>query len=220
VIRIHLKPLIALIVLLLALPLTAIAQEATAPATQGDTSQASFERVAFQDQMRKLWEDHITWTRLYIVSFAADLPDQDLTAQRLLRNQTDIGNAIKPYYGEEAGNQLMALLEEHIQGAVDLLKAAKSGDQAAVETASANWYANADAIAAFLNQANPESWPLAALQEQMKMHLDLTLKEATAHLNGDFAADIAAYDEVHDHILKLADLLSAGIMQQFSDQFA
>ena len=114
----------------------------------------------------------------------------------------------------------MALLEEHIQGAVDLLKAAKSGDQAAVETASANWYANADAIAAFLNQANPESWPLAALQEQMKMHLDLTLKEATAHLNGDFAADIAAYDEVHDHILKLADLLSAGIMQQFSDQFA
>jgi hypothetical protein len=218
--RIHLKSLIALIVLCLAMPLAAIAQEATAPAAQGDTSEASFERVAFQDQMRKLWEDHITWTRLYIVSFAADLPDQDLTAQRLLRNQTDIGNAIKPFYGEDAGNQLTALLDEHIQGAVDLLAAAKAGDQAAVETASANWYANADAIATFLNQANPESWPLTELQEQMKMHLDLTLEEATAHLNGDFAADIAAYDEVHDHILKLADLLSVGIMQQFSDQFA
>jgi hypothetical protein len=220
VIRIHLKSLIALTVLFLALPLAAIAQEATAPATEGDTTQTSFERVAFQDQMRKLWEDHITWTRLYIVSFAADLPDQDLTAQRLLRNQTDIGDAIKPFYGEDAGNQLTALLEEHIQGAVDLLAAAKAGDQAAVETASANWYANADAIAAFLNSANPESWPLADLQAEMKMHLDLTLEEATARLNGDFAADIAAYDEVHDHILKLADLLSAGIMQQFSDQFA
>src|SRR5215216_1536032 len=169
VVRIQLKSLIALTVLLLTLPLAALAQEATAPATEGDSSEASFERVAFQDQMRKLWEDHITWTRLYIVSFAADLPDQDVTAQRLLRNQTDIGNAIKPFYGEEAGNQLTTLLEEHIQGAVDLLKAAKSGDQAAVETASANWYANADAIAAFLNQANPESWPLDALQSEMKM---------------------------------------------------
>jgi len=220
VVRIQLKSLIALTVLLLTLPLAARAQEATAPATAGDSSEASFERVAFQDQMRKLWEDHITWTRLYIVSFAADLPDQDLTAQRLLRNQTDIGDAIKPFYGEEAGNQLTALLETHIQGAVDLLKAAKSGDPAAVEQASAAWYANANDIAAFLNQANPESWPLADLQAQMKMHLDLTLQEATAHLTGDYAADIAAYDQVHDHILKLADLLSTGIMQQFSDQFA
>jgi hypothetical protein len=220
VIRIHVKSVIALAILFLTLPLAALAQEATAPATEGDTREASFERVAFQDQMRKLWEDHITWTRLYIVSFAAELPDQDLTAQRLLRNQTDIGDAIKPFYGEDAGNQLTTLLEEHIQGAVDLLAAAKAGDQAAVETASANWYANADAIAAFLNAANPESWPLADLQAEMKMHLDLTLEEATARLNGDFAADIVAYDQVHDHILQLADLLSAGIMQQFSDQFA
>jgi hypothetical protein len=219
-IRMHLKSLVVLTMLLFTLPLAALAQEATAPAGESDSTEPSFERVAFQDQMRKLWEDHITWTRLYIVSFAADLPDQDLTAQRLLRNQTDLGDAIKPFYGDDAGNQLTALLEAHIQGAVDLLAAAKSGDQSAVETASANWYANANEIAAFLNQANPEAWPLAALQEQMKMHLDLTLEEATARLNGDFAADIAAYDEVHEHILKLADLLSAGIMQQFSDQFA
>jgi hypothetical protein len=203
-----------------ALPPAALAQEATAEAEEGAMSELSVERVAFQDQMRKLWEDHITWTRLYIVSFAADLPDQELTAQRLLRNQVDIGDAIKPFYGEDAGNELTTLLEEHIQGAVELLAAAKAGDAAAVETASTNWYANADAIAGFLNAANPELWPLADLQAEMKMHLDLTLEEATARLNGDFAADIAAYDEVHDHILAFADLLSAGIMQQFPDQFA
>jgi hypothetical protein len=219
VIRIH-RIFIALAVVLVTLPLATLAQEATPPAEEGATSEVSIERVAFQDAMRKLWEDHITWTRLYIVSFAADLPDQELTAERLLRNQTDIGDAIKPFYGEDAGNELTTLLEEHIQGAVDLLAAAKAGDQAAVETASANWYANADAIAAFLNAANPDIWPLADLQAEMKMHLDLTLEEATARLNGDFAADIAAYDQIHDHILKLADLLSTGIMQQFPDKFA
>jgi hypothetical protein len=86
-------------------------------------------QAKFQDAMRKLWEDHITWTRLAIVSFAHDLPDLPATEARLLRNQDDIGDAIKPFYGRAAGNQLTALLKEHIVGAVALLKAAKSGDQ-------------------------------------------------------------------------------------------
>ena len=204
----------ALVLALMSVSLPGLAQEATPAAS------STMDRQSFHDAMRKLWEDHITWTRLYIVSFAADLPDQDMTAKRLLQNQTDIGNAVKPFYGEEAGNALTKLLEAHIQGAVELLTAAKAGDQDAVEAASAKWYANANDIAAFLNQANPDAWPLAALQEQMKMHLDLTLQEATARLNGDYAADIAAYDQIHEHILQLADLLSSGLMQQCPDRFS
>jgi len=184
---------------------------------QADTKTSN---TAFQDGMRKLWEDHITWTRLYIVSFAADLPDKDLTAQRLLQNQTDIGNAIKPYYGDEAGNQLTALLKDHIMGAVDVLTAAKSGDQAKLSAANAKWYANADQIAAFLSKANPKAWPLDSMKSGMKMHLDLTLAEASARLHGNYAEDIKDYDKVHDHILGLADLLSSGIMQQFPDRFS
>lgn len=71
----------------------------------------------FHQAMRKLWEDHVSWTRLYIVSVAGGLPDADLTAQRLLQNQTDIGNAIKPFYGEAAGNQPTSFLRDHILGA-------------------------------------------------------------------------------------------------------
>jgi hypothetical protein len=177
-------------------------------------------RVAFREEMRRLWEDHIVWTRLYIVSAAADLPDMELTAQRLLRNQADIGAAVAPFYGDEAAAALTGLLEEHITGAGALLAAAKAGDESAVETATASWYANADAIAAFLHAANPDHWPEAALRAEMRMHLDLTLAEATARLGGDYAADIAAYDEVHDHILRMADLLSGGIVAQFPDRFA
>lgn len=53
--------------------------------------QPTHEAAAFHDAMRKLWEDHVTWTRLAIVSFAGDLPDLPATQRRLLRNQTDIG---------------------------------------------------------------------------------------------------------------------------------
>ena len=72
-----------------------------------------------------------------IVSFAHDLPDLPATQARLLNNQEDIGNAIRPYYGRAAGNQLTALLNEHIVGAVALLAAAKAGDQALIKQRAA-----------------------------------------------------------------------------------
>ena len=90
----------------------------------------SEQRLAFHDEMRRLWEDHITWTRLFIVSATDDLPDTAATTQRLLRNQDDIGDAIKPFYGRAAGERLTALLREHITIAAELLGAAKAGDQA------------------------------------------------------------------------------------------
>jgi hypothetical protein len=196
------------IVLLLTLASVAVAQDA--PMTT----------QAFHDAMRKLWEDHITWTRLYIVSFAADLPDTDAVAGRLLQNQTDIGNAVRPFYGDEAADQLTQLLTDHILGAVDILTAAKAGDTAAMDAAVEAWRVNGEDIATFLNSANPDNWPLDDLKMQMQMHLDLTLEEAQARLTGDYEADIAAYEEVHQHILGMADILSNGIISQFPDMFA
>jgi hypothetical protein len=171
------------------------------------------------DGMRKLWEDHITWTRLAIVSFAAGLPDLQPTENRLLANQTDIGNAIKPYYGRRAGNRLTALLREHILGALALLQAAKSGDTTAISKASAAWYANARQIADFLHAANPHNWPRREMRRMMKAHLDETLAEAQDRLNGRFEADIRDYEAVHRHILRMADMLSDGIMRQFPRRF-
>ena len=141
-------------------------------------------QLALHDRMRKLWEDHITWTRLAIVSFAGNLPDFDPTAARLLRNQSDIGNAIKPFYGARAGNRLTTLLKEHINGAVAILKAAKSGDMAGFNSAKAAWYRNADQIARFLSKANPRNWRFKVVDGLMRAHLDQTLKEAADRLAG------------------------------------
>lgn len=182
-------------------------------------SKTTASELAFHDAMRKLWEDHITWTRLYIVSAAEGLADQDATAGRLLQNQEDIGDAIKPYYGDAAGDQLTVLLREHILIAVQLIEAAKTGDEVAFQDAHTRWYANANDIAAFLHTANPNNWPLEEMQGMMQAHLDRTLEEASARLNGDYAADIAAYDKVHEDILEMADMLSMGIIHQFPKAF-
>lgn len=166
--------------------------------------------------MRDLWADHVTWTRLYLIAAIADLPDVDAIAGRLLQNQSDIGNAIKPFYGDSAGDQLTELLRDHITIAVELVTAAKANDSAAFEDARSRWTANANEIAVFLAAANP-NWPLAELETMMRGHLDQTLEEATARLTGDFAADVAAYDEIVSHIQHMADALSDGIAKQFPE---
>lgn len=114
---------------------------------QTDLKLKKIDPLVFQQAVRKLWEDHITWTRVYIIAALADLPEADAAAQRLLQNQVDIGNAIKPFYGDQAGEQLTSLLKDHILIATDLLAAAKSGDSAKFEDANSRWYENADQIA-------------------------------------------------------------------------
>jgi hypothetical protein len=175
------------------------------------------DREAFRDAMRVLWEDHIVWTRMAIISIVDERPDQEFAVARLLRNQDDIGNAIRPFYGDAAADELTRLLREHIVGAAELLVAAKTG--VGFDEAKAAWYANGDEIGAFLANANPRNWDHAEMQAMMKDHLDLTLAEAVARLQGNYEADVAAYDEIHVQILHMADMLSDGIIAQFPGGF-
>jgi hypothetical protein len=198
--------------------LSVLVPGSAAPVSE-DHSATLEKQITLRQAMRKLWEDHITWTRLVIVSTAAGLPDLDATTQRLLQNQADIGDAIKPFYGDTAGTKLTALLREHIIGAANILAAAKANDQTKLAAAKTGWYANADEIAAFLSAANPSVWTPAGTQEMMKTHLDLTLAEAVDQLQGHYPESVADYDKVHDAILKMADMLSSGIIQQFPKQF-
>lgn len=203
----------------LALALTGLAV-ALAPSTRHhDTVSAASraDRSNFHDAMRQLWEDHIVWTRMAIISIVDDRPDKSFAVERLLRNQDDIGNAIKPFYGEAAGDALTALLREHIIGAADLLVAAKTG--VGFDAALEAWYGNGAEIGAFLADANPGNWDRAEMQAMMRDHLDLTLAEAVARLQGDYVADVAAYDEIHVQILHMADMLSDGIIAQFPGRF-
>lgn len=166
--------------------------------------------------MRKLWEDHITWTRMYIVSAVVNSSDAGNAAERLLKNQEDIGNAIKPFYGNEAGDKLTALLKDHILIAVDIIREAKAGNS--TEAAERRWFANADEIAAFLSKANP-NWPENVVKDMLYSHLTVTKEELVARLTKDYAADVAAYDKVHMQAMGMADALADGIVKQFPEKF-
>ena len=168
--------------------------------------------------MHKLWEDHIVWTRNVILNIMDDLPGTEPAVNRLLQNQDDIGNAVKPFYGEAGGKELTRLLREHITIAADLLKAAKAGNNSAFDAANKKWFVNADEISGFLSKANP-NWKLNDMKKMMNDHLTLTTNEAVARLKKDYAADVKAYDKVHEEILMMADMLTDGIIRQFPGKF-
>ncbi len=174
--------------------------------------------VELKMAMRKLWEDHIIYTRNYIISALAGLPDGDAVAKRLLANQDDIGDAIKPYYGGDAGKKLSALLHDHILIATEVVKAAKGGDKEQLAAAQAKWSSNGKDIAAFLSSANP-NWPRKDLEKMLQKHLDLTTGQVVGRLQKDWPKDIESYDEGHLHMLMFADMLTDGIVKQFPAKF-
>lgn len=69
-----------------------------------------------------------------------------------------------------------------------------------------------------MNAMNPQFWPLEETRTMWTEHLDATLEEATTHLTGDFAGEVAAYDLVHDLALEMADFISSGVIRQFPRQ--
>ena len=180
---------------------------------------AGTKQMSLQLALRRLWSDHVIWTRDYIVAAIADAPGAPAVAGRLLANQEHIGRAIVPFYGEQAGEALTGLLKEHIMVAVDLIEAAKASDQEKFADADRRWDQNARDIASFLSSANP-NWPEHDVLDLLSQHLKLTKDEATARLHQRWEDDIEAFDQIFTEILTVADVLYTGIVKQFPDRFA
>lgn len=180
----------------------------------GDITPKKFE---LYQNMRKLWEDHVTWTRLVIVGITGNVPGTNEATIRLLGNAKDMAVAITPYYGQAAADKFQTLMEDHLKIAAKLVTEAKSGNKNATQT-EADWYKNADDIANFLSEANP-NWPKDDVKNMLYEHLEWTKKEAVARLEKKYADEIEIYDTIHGQALMMADTLSQGTIMQFPDNF-
>ena len=191
---------------------------ATPTMSTGSATAVSPRSVELQTAMRKLWADHVLWTRQYIVSTVLNDPSAQAASVRLLKNQADIGNAVVPYYGAAAGAKLTDLLKQHILIAVDLVSAAKAGNAAKQADADKRWHQNAADIATFLSGANP-NWRRQTLLDMLNRHLALTTQEAVNRLQHKWNDDVSNFDAIFSQSMMMADALSAGIIKQFPAKF-
>ncbi|MGH3439760.1 MAG: hypothetical protein ACRDRN_25320, partial [Sciscionella sp.] len=169
--------------------------------------------------MRKLMGDHMHWTYATVDAFFNEPKELNGKLTRLLANQTDIGNAIKPYYGDAAGDELSTLLHAHINGYVPLLKDVKAGDSAAATKDFNKILANGVQIGKFLEAANPKNWPAPAVENMFTVHNKQTETYALDIFKGNYKQSITDFETALNHMLSMADTLSAGIIAQFPNKF-
>lgn len=183
-----------------------------------NSSCISEQEVRLSNAMRLVWEQHVYWTRMTINSIAFNLPDIDAVTARLLRNATDMGNLLKPFYGNRIAAKFSNLIREHLLIAAELVKAAKAGNQKAVADAERRWYANGEEIAKFLSRINPFI-SRDEFQEMFFEHLALFTKDALFILQNNFQSSIAVFDKIEAQALQMADTITNAIVKQFPRKF-
>lgn len=174
---------------------------------------------ALRDIWRSLWEQHVAWTRMAIISAVFSLPDSTDTTARLLQNPADMGAALRPIYGDAVANQFAQLIRTHLLIAARLVAAAKSGDAAAAAQAEREWYANGAEVAAFLAGINPYI-SRSAFQDMFFRHLAMTKAEAVYMIAGNYRGSITTYDQIEREALMMADMISDGVIKQHPEMFA
>jgi len=167
--------------------------------------------------IRQLWEEHINWTRLAIISIANGSPDTQSVSNRLLRNAADFGNLFANFYNHAIAQEFSKLIRDHLTIAADLVVAAKKQDNNAVVDIDKKWHKNADDIANFLSSINP-NWNRSEIQKMMYNHLSLTKAEAVAILTNKYEEGIALFDEIEGQALMMADSYMEGIAKQFPNR--
>lgn len=177
-----------------------------------------FSKEILRTNIQDVWVSHVTWTRHILFCIMEDLPGTNQAVFRLLKNQNNIGDAIKPYYGYEKGQKLTELLRVHLVTAMDLLKAYRANKNIAFVEATTKWKANADEISEFLAKTNPQL-KVETVKKIMRNQLRYTLDEAAARKSKNYDADVKAYESAVAEARKLSDLISEGIILQFPEQF-
>lgn len=178
----------------------------------------SMNEVNLIKRMNLVWEQHIMWTRMLLISIAENLKDFSATEARLLQNPRDIANVFERFYGKNVANVIEKLITEHLTIGEKLIFALKNKDQKSASNLNAKWYKNADEIAEAFSNFNP-FYKRSDVQAMMYEHLRLTSNEVEERLAGNYVADIKAFDEVQIEVLGMAQYFVDGIVCQFPDLF-
>ncbi len=169
--------------------------------------------------MRELWSGDATWTQIYVADAYGGEPDAaGVVLNRLMRNMDQIADRFKTYYGDDTAERLGTLLRNRVSEMSGLVAAAPLDDSTQSALALDQWNANSDSLAGFLAGVNPH-WKKETLVELFNKQVDLTGDEVIARRDKKFEADIRGGDEMHLQVLRIADELSRGIIQQFPTNF-
>lgn len=176
------------------------------------------EQMDLTNTLRRLWMEHVLWTRAFIMSTLTDAGDIEEVTKRLLQNPTDFAEALTPLYGETNAKRFEEFFRNHLLIAAALVNAAKEGDMGTYNEQRVKWYENADDIANFLAELNP-NWDENDWKTMLYDHLYMTEVEAMQIAGNQYANSIQQFDEIQAQALDMADEMVRGLIAQFPANF-
>jgi len=192
------------------------------PTTSGllpSTPMGCAPQLTLINDMRLAWSQHVYWTRMLLLSIAEHLPDERDVTDRLLKNPYDIAQIYSRYYPPAATKQIADLLTEHLQIGARLITALRDKQTIQADALNRAWYHNAEQMSAAFAALTPH-YTYDALHKMFDMHLALTTREVNMRLQKDYPADIAAFDQVEEEALRMADYFSHGLIKTFPQTFS
>lgn len=164
----------------------------------------------------KVWADHVFYTRNYLISVLSNIEDVGEISSRLLQNQEDIGNLLRPYYDSATVDHLVELLKSHVTILVDIIAASLA--QQPTEELVTNWRTNCEQIVKQLEEMN-SYWEQSPLESLWSMHLTLTLNEVQYRLIKNWSSDIMNFDKITENIYAISDCIVKGVVMQNKIKF-
>lgn len=195
--------------------------------TSGYTKKTSHPKTAtmisssaheFNLVQRALWEDHINWTRNVIFCIVDSLPGKDQAIKRLLRNQSELGLSLKPYYGRKAGENFTQLLSKHVHITLKLIDAIEQSNTEEYNKMSDYLEHNGSEITSLLCNLNPH-WNKYSMNLMINMHNKIATDEIILRVKSRYNMDVIVNDRFHKKTMDMADFLTKGIITQFPKKF-
>lgn len=172
----------------------------------------------FRATLKRLWLENLGYSRHLVLSSLTESPDLEKVKARLAKNQVDLAEEFKTFYGEEASAKLIELLKNHSTLAEEVIKTLAKGTPEQFLEVNAKWEAAAEELAGFLQGKNPK-WVKQNLENLLFKEMNATVGQVTARLKKDWDSDFAYWDKALAGILALSDTLADGIIRQFPKRF-
>lgn len=178
-------------------------------------------------EMQKLWATHILWAGKAIDAAIAGTPEITPAIQRLMETQNKMGNLFTTYYGKKIGDQIAALLKEHVTATGNVLNTViaqysqqqqqPQQQQQQMNRAYKRWLQSTSAIADFLAKINP-NWNQDTLTTMMYERLRFYCRHIHFRITQNWKALDDNTEQMLNHMLAMSKELTDGIIKQLPEK--
>ena len=181
----------------------------------GTDDRITYGQMNLINTLRKFWMELPMWRRAYLVSYVAGFGDLEIIGSKLYNTPTDLGNVLEAFFGSSIARTIENMIREQIVIGAEILRAEKTGDTQTINQNTERLYQNADRIAAYLAQINP-NWDEQTWKNLLYDYYKTTILEMVLILSGKYTESVTLYESMEDQALSIADYMAKGMIPYFT----